>query len=102
MLGLDLQGGSHVLLEVDSNSVVKTLVMNLRDSVRRVLREEKVSITGGIGAQPRGVQLRIPDATERARVMPKLAIGGGFREPDGRRRRAPRRRESAMASFTSP
>ncbi len=25
VLGLDLQGGSHVLLEVDSNSVVKTL-----------------------------------------------------------------------------
>ncbi len=49
VLGLDLQGGSHVLLEVDSNSVVKTLVDNLRDSVRRVLREEKVSITGGIG-----------------------------------------------------
>ncbi|QBR70760.1 protein translocase subunit SecD [Beijerinckiaceae bacterium] len=72
VLGLDLQGGSHVLLEVDSNSVVKTLVENLRDSVRRVLREEKISITGGIGLQPRGVQLRIPDATERARVMPKL------------------------------
>jgi preprotein translocase subunit SecD len=72
VLGLDLQGGSHVLLEVDSNSVVKGLVDNLRDSVRRVLREEKVAITGGIGAQPRGVQLRIPDPAERARVMPKL------------------------------
>jgi SecD/SecF fusion protein len=72
VLGLDLQGGSHVLLEVDSNSVVKTLVDNLRDSVRRVLREEKVSITGGIGATSRGVQLRIPDPAERARVMPRL------------------------------
>ena len=58
VLGLDLQGGSHVLLEVDSNSVVKSLVDNLRDSVRRVLREEKVAITGGIGAQPRGVHRR--------------------------------------------
>jgi SecD/SecF fusion protein len=72
VLGLDLQGGSHVLLEVDSNSVVKTLVDNLRDSVRRTLREEKVSITGGIGVLPRGVQLRIPDPAERARAMPKL------------------------------
>ena len=33
VLGLDLQGGSHVLLEVDSNSVVKTLADNLRDTV---------------------------------------------------------------------
>ena len=43
VLGLDLQGGSHVLLEVDSQSVVKTMVDNLRDSVRRVLRDEKIS-----------------------------------------------------------
>src|SRR5262249_33981328 len=72
VLGLDLQGGSHVLLEVDRNSVIKTLVDNLRDSVRRILREEKVPIPGGIGALARGVQLRIPDPDERAKVMPKL------------------------------
>ncbi len=72
VLGLDLQGGSHVLLEVDSASVVKTQVDNLRDDVRRVLREEKVSISGGIGVMARGVQLRIPDAAERERVLPKL------------------------------
>jgi SecD/SecF fusion protein len=72
VLGLDLQGGSHVLLEVDSASVVKTQVENLRDDVRRVLREEKVSITGGIGVLPRGVQLRIPDAAERDKILPKL------------------------------
>ncbi|HXW71094.1 MAG TPA: protein translocase subunit SecD [Methylocella sp.] len=72
VLGLDLQGGSHVLLEVDGNSVVKTLVDNLRDSVRRILREEKVAITGGIGVLPRGVQLRIPDPAERERIIPKL------------------------------
>jgi SecD/SecF fusion protein len=83
VLGLDLQGGSHVLLEVDSNSVVKSLVDNLRDGIRRVLREEKVAITGGIGAQQRGVQLRIPDPTERAKIMPKLrqlaaSLGSGI------------------------
>jgi SecD/SecF fusion protein len=72
VLGLDLQGGSHVLLEVDSASVVKTQVDNLRDDVRRVLREEKVSITGGIGILPRGVQFRISDAAERNRILPKL------------------------------
>ncbi len=72
VLGLDLQGGSHVLLEVDSASVIKTEVQNLRDDLRRLLRQEKVPITGGIGLLPRGVQLRIPDAAERARVIPKL------------------------------
>ncbi|WP_374307401.1 protein translocase subunit SecD [Methylocella sp.] len=72
VLGLDLQGGSHVLLEVDGQSVTKTMIDNLRDGVRRTLRDEKVAISGGVGVTPRGVQLRIPDAAERARVMPKL------------------------------
>ncbi len=34
VLGLDLQGGSHLLLEVDSNAVRKEKVESLRDDVR--------------------------------------------------------------------
>jgi SecD/SecF fusion protein len=72
VLGLDLQGGAHVLLEVDTASVIKTEVDNLRDDARRILREEKVPITGGIGLMQRGIQFHIPDANERAKVLPKL------------------------------
>ena len=71
-LGLDLQGGSHVLLQVDGTDVVKTMVGNLRDDVRRILREEKVATTGGIGTKPRGVEFRVADAADRAKVLPKL------------------------------
>ena len=49
------------------------MVGNLRDDLRRLLREEKVGISGGIGVNARGVQVRIPDANDRARIMPKLA-----------------------------
>src|SRR5208337_3007787 len=59
VLGLDLQGGSYVMLEVDKASVLHTLATNLRDDARRILREEKVAITGGVGQQARGVQMRI-------------------------------------------
>jgi len=72
VLGLDLQGGSHVLLEVDSGAVVKTQINTLRDDMRRVLRDEKVALAGGIAVLPRGVTVRIADANERARVSPKL------------------------------
>jgi len=72
VLGLDLQGGAHVLLEVDSASVLRTQVENLRDDVRRVLRDEKVSLSGGIGLQQRGVTVRITNPTDRDRVLPKL------------------------------
>src|ERR1700761_7367833 len=70
VLGLDLQGGAHVLLEVDTPSVIRTKVEALRDDVRRVLREQNVRITGGIGMQAKGVQLRVPDASERTKLLP--------------------------------
>jgi preprotein translocase subunit SecD len=72
VLGLDLQGGSHVLLEVDSASLIKTEVQNMRDDLRRLLRQEKVPITGGIGVLPRGVQVHVSNAAERAKLIPKL------------------------------
>ena len=75
-LGLDLQGGSHVLLEVDSASVVHTQVENLRDDVRRILREEHIGVAGGIGMQARGVQFRLINPAEAARVLPKLRALG--------------------------
>lgn len=74
VLGLDLQGGSHVMLEVDQADLVSTQVKNLRDDVRRILREEKVAMTGGIGATARGVQLRVPDAADREKILPKLRL----------------------------
>ena len=72
VLGLDLQGGAHVLLEVDTPSVIRGKVEALRDDVRRTLREENVRMTGGIGMQAKGVQMRVPDAGDRARLLPKL------------------------------
>src|SRR3954452_7828647 len=72
VLGLDLQGGSHVLLEVDRADLMRTQTIQLRDDVRRVLREAGVSPEGGIQTSPRGVQLRVTDPNARARLMPKL------------------------------
>ncbi|MEH3116450.1 MAG: protein translocase subunit SecD [Methylorubrum populi] len=72
VLGLDLQGGSQILLEIDQPDLVRSMVTGLRDDVRRVLREASVSPEGGIRVINRGVELRIPDAAARAKVMPKL------------------------------
>jgi preprotein translocase subunit SecD len=72
VLGLDLQGGSHILLEVDQGDLVRTQALTLRDDVRRVLRETGVAAEGGIQLTPRGVQLRVADPASRARLMPKL------------------------------
>jgi SecD/SecF fusion protein len=71
-LGLDLQGGAHILLEVDQADVIRAQVENLRDDVRRILREERIRITGGIGGAGRQVQVRIPDAGERQKAIVRL------------------------------
>jgi preprotein translocase subunit SecD len=72
VLGLDLQGGSHVLLEVDVPDLLRTQTTQLRDDIRRVLRETRVAPQGGIQLTPRGAQIRVPDAADRERLLPKL------------------------------
>ncbi len=53
-LGLDLQGGSHLLLEVDVNAVLKEKSNDLVDDIRVELRKEKIKYKNlgsrGIGA----------------------------------------------------
>jgi preprotein translocase subunit SecD len=46
VLGLDLQGGSHLLLEVDSAAVRKEQLQAINDDVLRVLRQARVPFTG--------------------------------------------------------
>ncbi len=72
VLGLDLQGGSHVLLEVDRAELIRSQIVQLREDVRRILRDENVTLQGGIATTPRGVQFRIADTAQRARVVTKL------------------------------
>ena len=41
-LGLDLQGGSHLLLEVDLSAIIKERLEALVDDVRGILRAERI------------------------------------------------------------
>ncbi|MBM6581629.1 protein translocase subunit SecD [Microvirga sp. BT689] len=72
VLGLDLQGGSHVLLEVDAQDLMRTQITSLRDDVRRILRDTRVTSQNGIQTVQRGVQIRVPDAGDRERLLPRL------------------------------
>ena len=61
VLGLDLQGGSHILLEVDANSVKKDKLEQVRDDVRRTLRDAKIGYTG-LAARPDSVEVHVKDS----------------------------------------
>lgn len=45
-LGLDLQGGSHLLLEVEAQTVINERLESIVDSVRSSLRSERIRYTG--------------------------------------------------------
>ncbi|MGE0846648.1 MAG: protein translocase subunit SecD [Flavobacteriaceae bacterium] len=63
VLGLDLQGGSHLLLAVDTDAVVAERLDSLRDDVRSALREARIGYTG-LGVSARSVQVRVRDTTQ--------------------------------------
>ena len=71
VLGLDLQGGSHILLEVDSNSVKKDKLDQVRDDTRRVLRDAKVPYTG-LAIRGDNVEVRITNQADLANALTKL------------------------------
>ncbi len=45
-LGLDLQGGSYLLLEVGANTLVRERLESVEDSARRALRDARIGYTG--------------------------------------------------------
>src|SRR6201984_3436079 len=70
VVGVDLQGGSYLLLEVDSNYVKKEKLDQIRDDVRRTLREAKIGYTG-LASRGDAVEVRVKD-TELQATLSKL------------------------------
>lgn len=62
-LGLDLQGGSHILLQIDQNDLIKDRLEASRDEIRTLLRDAKIGYTG-LSGSGRVVQVRIRDASQ--------------------------------------
>src|SRR6202521_2372644 len=71
VLGLDLQGGSYLLLEVDSNYVKKEKLDQVRDDVRRALRDAKIGYTG-LAVRNDAVEVRISRDTDVPNALAKL------------------------------
>lgn len=71
-LGLDLQGGSHILLAVDQQDLVKERINATRDDIRTLLRDAKIAYTG-LSGTGRSVQVRISEANEVDKAKTALA-----------------------------
>ncbi|HEY7301941.1 MAG TPA: protein translocase subunit SecD [Xanthobacteraceae bacterium] len=72
VLGLDLQGGSHLLFEVDSEAVRNDVVEALAEDVRRILNNSHIQYSG-LATQNGAVEVQISDASGRQAALAKLA-----------------------------
>ncbi len=73
-LGLDLQGGSHLLLEVDYHVVVRERIEGLEQAVRSDLREDK--ILPRVSKLTDGLRLSLRNAEEAETVRKALRQQG--------------------------
>src|ERR1044072_5188139 len=71
VLGLDLHGGSHILLEVDINDVRKQKAESVRDDVRNSLRAARVGYTG-LAIRDLSVEVRIREESNFEAALAKL------------------------------
>lgn len=70
-LGLDLRGGSHVLLEVDRAELEDQLAKQLIGDIRQTLREQKIRYSG-LGRRDGTVSVRITDEADIERALTEL------------------------------
>ena len=70
-LGLDLQGGSHLLLEVDLHAVVEERLNTLVDDIRGILRPARIGYRG-LGVHGDAATLTLTDPADSARALELL------------------------------
>lgn len=70
-LGLDLQGGSNLLLQVKMDDVLKERMSTIEDSVRQALRENRIRYTN-LTADDTSVHVKIDNANARAQAISKF------------------------------
>src|SRR5215831_2940886 len=72
VLGLDLQGGSHILLEVDQNDIRKQRLDALRDDVRRTRRDARITWANPPVVRGTGVEVRLREGPDFQSAFDKL------------------------------
>jgi protein-export membrane protein SecD len=71
VLGLDLRGGAHLLLEVDRSSLLADRLKTLEGDVRETLRKERIGYRG-LGARGQAVTFTLRDTADAAKATTAL------------------------------
>ena len=71
-LGLDLQGGSHILLQLDRDQLLQERLDTLRDDARSLLRTERVGYTG-LTVRDKSVELTLRETGDLGTAQDALS-----------------------------
>lgn len=71
-LGLDLQGGSHLLMEVNREAMIEERMEALEDDARRLLREDRVGYRFSKPQGVNGIDVRLTNPEQRELAVEKL------------------------------
>src|ERR1700692_3212803 len=72
VLGLDLQGGSHILLEGDQHDIRKQRLDSLRDEARRALRDARINWLNPPVVRANSVEVRLREGSDFQTGLAKL------------------------------
>ncbi len=70
-LGLDLQGGANILMEVDKKDLTEKVQQQLMGDIRSTLREQKIGYTN-LAKTPDGVTVTLNKPEDSAKATPEL------------------------------
>lgn len=84
LLGLDLQGGVHFLMEVDQKAALEKRELGFVDDIRGLLRENRIGYSAVERSSAGGVTVRLREASDRntvagliGREIPQMRIEDG-------------------------
>ncbi len=72
-LGLDLRGGIHFLLQVETKAAVDKAIDRYASDIRTLLREKKVQYAG-VGREGANIAIRLSDGSERTRARNEIGL----------------------------
>src|SRR5215470_8158369 len=72
VLGLDLQGGSYLLLEVDAGDVKRSRLAAIREDAQRTLRAARIQYTPPLAVKGDAVEVRITKESDYQNALSKL------------------------------
>ncbi len=82
-LGLDLQGGSHILLQIDRQDLIDERLETTRDDIRTLLRDAKIGYTGLAGNAAARCRSASATPAELDAAKTALAVADCSRSPPG-------------------